>query len=446
MSPQRGGRQASGKGRGRAAAGRSDEPVARRRALFLFGALFVVLFAVVALSEGLGDPSIPEGDVLLVEDAVGDSGHVSKEEFDHALELAAEGKAVPKPGTKRYEEVKETALTGLVEGIWLEGEAAEMGIEVSDQKVQRQLAKIKKENFPTEAEFQKFLKESKFTEEDIDERVKLELLAQEVQEEINAEPPTPSDSEVEAYYEAAKATQFTKPPSRDIRLIVSKEEEKAEKALTALEEEGNTAGDWNRIAKEFSEDPATKDKGGLQKKVAEGSLEEPLDAKVFAAPEGEFEGPLKAPRGFVVFEVQTSTPETVEPLTKVGGQIKSQLAQQLEQESFTAFVDDFNSKWIARTFCAEDYLSPRCDNYEGDGHPPTAPPSCYEEDPKGGRPEACPAPVFQAVPALPGSVTPLAPQGKPLAQRAHPEGEEKEAPEEPPTGLPGGAEAPPPAE
>ena len=447
MSPQRGGRQASGKGRGRAAAGRSDEPVVRRRGLILFGALFVVLFAVVAISEGLGDPSIPEGDVILVEDAPGDIGHVSKEEFDHAIELAAAGekKSVPKPDTKLYEELKETALTGLVEEIWLEGEATDMGIEVSEQKVQRQFQKIKKESFPTEAAFQKFLKESKFTQEDIDKRVKLELLAQEVQESINEDPPTPSDSEVENYYEAAKATQFTKPPSRDIRLIVNKEEEKAEKALAALEDEGNTAGDWNRIAKEFSEDPATKDKGGLQKEIAEGTLEEPLDAKVFEAPEGEFEGPLKAPRGFVVFEVQTSTPETVEPLSKVGGQIKSQLAQQLEQENFTAFVDDFNSKWVARTFCAEDYLTPRCANYESDGHPQSAPPSCYEEDPKGGRPEACPAPVFQAVPALPGSVTPLAPQGKPLAQRPHPAGEEK-APEEPPAGLPGGAEVPPPTE
>jgi parvulin-like peptidyl-prolyl isomerase len=411
--------------------------------VLLFGALFVALFAIVAISEGLGDPSIPEGDVIVVEDAAGDSGNVSKEEFDHAIELAAAGeqKEVPKPGTKEYEELKETALTGLVEGIWLEGEAAEMGIEVTPEKIQREFQKIKKENFPTQAEFKKFLKESKFTQEDLDERVKLQILAQEVQEKINEDPPTPSDDEVEAYYEAAKATQFTKPPSRDIRLIVNKEEEKAEKALDQLEE-GRTAGDWSRTAKEFSEDPATKDKGGLQKGIAEGSLEPPLEAAVFGALEGQLEGPVKAPRGFVVFEVQSANEETVEPLKAVGGQIKSQLAQQLEQQSFAAFVDDFNAKWLARTFCAEDYLTPRCANYKSDGHPQTAPPSCYEADPKGGRPEACPAPVFQAVPAQPGSVTPLAPQGNPLAQRPRPPGEEK-APEEPPGGLPGGAVPPP---
>jgi parvulin-like peptidyl-prolyl isomerase len=407
----------------------------------------VALFAIVAISEGVGDPSVPEGDVILVEDAPGDSGHVSKAEFDHALEIAAAGeqKPAPKPGTKQYDELKETALTGLVEEIWLEGEAEEMGIEVTPQKIQREFQKIKQENFPTEAEFKKFLKESKFTQEDIDNRVKLQIIAQEVQEEVNEEPPTPSDDEVEAYYEAAKSAQFTKPPSLDIRLIVNKEEEKAEKALAKLEE-GNTAGDWNRIAKEFSDDAATLSKGGLQKNVAAGTLEEPLGAKAFEAPEGQLEGPLKAPRGFVVFEVQKKNDETVEPLSKVAGGIQSQLAQQLEQENFTAFVDDFNVKWVSRTFCAEDYVTPRCANYKGDGHPPTAPAACYEAEPQGGRPEACPAPVFQAVPVVPGSVTPLAPQGEPLAQRPHPPGEEK-PPAEPPGGAPpGGGAVPPPAE
>jgi parvulin-like peptidyl-prolyl isomerase len=412
--------------------------------LLIFGVLFVALFAIVAVSQGLGDPDVPEGDVLLIEDAPEGRGNVSKEDFDHALEIAAAGeqKEVPKPGTKQYEELKETALTGLVEEIWLEGQAEEMGIEVSPEKVQSQFEKIKKENFPTKAQFQKFLEESKFTQEDIDQRVKLQILAEEVQQAVNSDPPTPSDKEIENYYEAAKATQFTKPPSRDIRLIVNKEEEKAEKALASLEE-GNTAGDWSRVAKEFSEDATTKDKGGLQKKVTEGTLEEPLGAEVFDAPEGQLVGPLKAPRGFVVFEVQSAAEETVEPLSKVSGQISSQLGQQLEQEKFSGFVEDFNARWVARTFCADDYLSPRCANYESDGRPATAPPSCYEEDPKGGRPEACPAPVFQMVPAVPGSVTPLAPQGEPKAQRPHPPGEEK-APEAPPTGLPGGGAVPPP--
>ncbi len=407
----------------------------------------MVLFAVVTISEGLGDPSVPSGDVMVVEDAPGDSGTVSQADFDHALELAAAQagqKKVPKPGDPKYEEAKEAALTGLIESIWLEGEAEEMGITVTPEEIDKEFAKIKKENFPKEAEYQQFLKESKFTPEDLDDRVKLQMLSTQIQERLQADPPEPSGDEIEAYYEAAKQTQFTKPPSRDVRLIVNKDEAKAKEALSQLEA-GVTAKDWNKAAKEFSEDPS-KGKGGLQQGVGEGTLEEPLNAAVFNAPEGALEGPVKAPRGYTVFEVQNSSDETVQELSAVEGQIKTQLGQQLEQEEFNAFVSDFNDKWVSRTFCADDYVIERCANFESSGRPSSAPPACYEEDPEGGRPEACPAPVFQLVPAAPGSVTPLAPQGNPLAQRPHPAGEGEAAPAPEPGGVPGAGAAPPPTE
>ena len=448
MSPDRGGRKASGKGGGRSASKRPAGPAAvRRLGLLIFGIAFVALFAIVAISEGIGDPSVPDDAVILVEDAPGDSGEIDKAELDHALVVtAAQGgqKKIPKPGTKQYEELREAATSSLVESVWIEGQAAEMGITATDQEVEKEFKKLKKENFPKEAEYQAFLKESKFTQEDVDKRVKLQILSTEVQEELKEDPPTPSESEVENYYEAAKATQFTQPASRDIRLIVNKDGQKAEQALTQLEA-GNTAKDWAKAAKAFSEDAATKAKGGLQKAVAEGSLEEPLDAAVFGAADGQLEGPLKSPRGFTIFEVQKSSPETVQELQAVEGQIKSQLGQQLEQEDFNAFVSDFNDRWVSRTFCAPDYLTERCSNFEGDGHPSTAPPACYEAEPDGGPPEACPAPVFQLVPAQPGSITPLAPQGNPLAQRPVPAGGGDAAPEEP-AGAPGAGAVPPPSE
>ena len=449
MSPDRGGRKASGKGGGRSASKRPARPegpvAARRLGLLIFGVAFVALFAVVAISEGIGDPSIPDDAIILVEDAPGDSGEISKAEFDHALVLTAAqgGQKVPKPGTKQYEELEEAATSSLVESAWLEGQAEEMGITASDQKVEKEFKKLKQENFPKKAEYQEFLKEAKFTQEDVNERVKLQILSTEIQEKLKEDPPIPSDDEIEDYYEAAKATQFTQPPSRDVRLIVNKDRQKAEQALAQLEK-ANTAKDWAKAAKQFSEDAATKDKGGLQNAVAEGTLEEPVDAAVFAGVEGQLEGPLKSPKGFTIFEVQNSSPETVQELKAVEGQIKSQLAQQLEQEDFNVFVSDFNDRWLSRTFCASGYVTERCSNYESDGHPSTAPPACYEAEPKGGRPEACPAPVFQLVPAQPGTVTPLAPQGNPLAQRPVPAGGGDAAPEEPGAGaVPPPSEAPP---
>lgn len=453
MSPDQGRRRTSGKGKG-APAAPSDPMAARRRAVLVFAVLFAALFLIVAIADGVGHPSVPSGDVVLVQDAPGDSGEVSKADFERALEQAAAQagqKKVPKPGEKQYEELKETALKSMIiEPIWIEGLAAEEGISVSDKEVEAEFKKLKQENFKTEAEYEKFLKEASYTREDVLRRVKLQKLTEQLTKQLKENAPQPSKGEIESYYEAAKAAQFTKKASRDIRVVVNKDKKKAEEALAALSKD-DTAKNWEKVAKKLSEDATTKESGGLKRAVTEESLEEPLAAAVFNTPESQVEGPVKTEQGYTVFEIENSTPEEVQELKAVESQIKSTLAQRAEQEYFTAFVADFKDKWRNRTFCAAGYVNESCANFKSSGHPSTAPEGCYEANPKGGLPETgCPAPVFQLIPALPGSVTPLEPTGKLLAQRPRPaglkeEGEEGEATGElPPGAVPPPAEAPPP--
>lgn len=442
MSPDQGRRGTSGKGRVESGRGPA---AARRLGLVVFGVGLIALFAIVAIAEGLGDPSVPSGDAALVEDVPGDVGKVSEADFEHELELVAirEGeKKAPKPGDPKYDELAKTAMNTIFESIWVQGVADQWGIEVTDQELAKELKKVKDESFKSEAEFNKFVKDAGYTPADIEERVRLQVLSAQLQEELKERAPTPSEREIEAYYEAAKSTQFTQKPSRDIRLIVNKDRKKADEALAAVSKD-NSAANWKKVAKEFSEDPTTKGNGGEQKGLQEGVLEEPLNEAVFSTGEGIVEGPIKAPRGYTVFEVLTSTPESVQELKAVESQIESTLAQRLEQEYFTGFVASFNAEWSERTFCNPDFLlTERCNNFEASGHPATAPAGCYEADPKGGVPEACPAPVAQLIPALPGTVTPLEPKGKPLAQRPRPLGEPGAAGEEAPVGLPEGAVPP----
>jgi parvulin-like peptidyl-prolyl isomerase len=408
---------------------------ARRLGLLVFGVAFVVLFAVVAISVGVGHPSVPEGDAAVVEDTPGDIGKISIAKVEHAIELAAaQGgeKTTPKPGDPKYDEAKETAVNSILEGIWIQGLSSQWGIEVSEKELAAEVEKVKKESFESEAEFQKFVKESHYTPADVNEKVLLQTLSKELQEQLKEKVPTPSQSEVKAYYEAAKDTQFTQKPSRDVRLIVNKDRKKAEEAKEALAKD-NSAKNWATVAKKYSEDPATKESGGLKKGLQEGVTEEPLDAAIFSTPEGQVEGPINAQGAYNVFEVVNSTPESVQELKTVESQIQSTLAQRAEQEYFTNFVAGFQTEWTQRSFCAAEFTTERCANYKGSGHATTAPEGCYEANPKGGLPEACPAPVAQLVPALPGTVTPLEPKGKPLAQRPIPKAEADEEA----TGVPG---------
>jgi foldase protein PrsA len=400
----------------------------RRLGLLVFGVAFVLLFAIVAIAEGIGHPSVPSGDVALVEDAPGDTGEVTMAEFEHALEQAAaqaQVKAVPKPGDPQYDELKETAMGSLFESVWLQGLADEMGVSVTDKEIAAELRKLKKQNFKNEAEYKKFLKEAKYTQADVDERVKLQILSTEVQKLLADNVPKPSSGEIEDYYEAAKDTQFTQPASRDIRLVQNKSKKKVEAAKKLLEED-DSAASWKKAAKKYSTDPTSKENGGERSGVTEGTLEEPLDADVFGAKEDQLTGPVKTKQGYAIFEVESSSPESTQELKEVESQIQSQLDQRAQQEYFSAFVANFSAQWSARTFCADGYVIERCANAESAAHPAAAPPACYEANPEGGLPEACPAPVFQLVPALPGSVSPLEPRGKPLPQRPRPVEEEGE--------------------
>ena len=54
---------------------------------------------------------------------------------------------------------------------------------------------------------------------------------------------------------------------------------------------------------------------------------------------------------------------------------------------FAQFVANYSSKWQSRTFCASGYVIERCANFKGSGHSASAPPTCYEANPKGGRPK-----------------------------------------------------------
>jgi parvulin-like peptidyl-prolyl isomerase len=411
----------------------------QRFALLVFAALLVLLFLIFAIAQGIGNPSVPSGAVAIVEDAPEGLGTVTEEQFEHALEqaaAAAQVKPVPKPGDKKYDELKETALGEVFDAIWVQGQAEEMGFTVTQEEVEKELEKLKKQTFKTEKQYTDFLKEAHFNQADVDQRVTIQILTGKIQEAVTESGQVPSSSEIEDYYEAAKSTQFTTPEGRDVRIVKNKDKSKVEAAKAQLEKDDSTQS-WSKVAKKYSTDPTTKNSGGLQTNVTEGQIPEPLGGAIFAAGQGEVEGPLKEAQGYVVFEVMKIAKEKVQSLEEAKSQISTQLAEQAQQKEFARFIRSYGSRWKSRTFCAADFTIERCANFKDSSRSPEANPACYEANPKGGPPEACPAPVPQVKPARPGTVNPLTPEGQRLAQRPRPSILEPALPEgAPPTGAP----------
>jgi len=156
-------------------------------------------------------------------------------------------------------------------------------------------------------------------------------------------------------------------------VIVNKDEEKAQQALSELEADDSDES-WELLAKELSEDQASKDRGGLLEGVVEGQSDPTFEEEVFAAPEGELVGPFETERGFYVIQVESATEAEATPLAEVSDQIRQQLVATRQQEVAQEFQTDFIAKWTDRTVCADGYVIVRCSNAPPPASPEGAPP------------------------------------------------------------------------
>jgi parvulin-like peptidyl-prolyl isomerase len=434
----RGGPKKSGAPQGK----RGGSNRAQRVGLVLFAVVFVVLFVVFAVAQGLGAPSVPSGDIAKVTNVRSEKGEFSKADYERSIaqQEAQQGlKKPPKAGSKKAEELHKSAVGELLNGAWIFGEGEELGIKVTQKEVETELAKIKKESFKTEKAFQEFMKESHFTEEDVTSKIELQILSTKIEEKIKKEVPPPSESELEAYYEAEKATQFTKKPTRDVRVIVNENKAEVEAAQKALEAD-NSEASWKKVTKKYS--PTTAAQAGLQKEIAEEFLTEPLKKDIFKSATGELIGPVKQEKNYLLLEVVKLHPEKVQSFEEVKTTIEGTQKAEKESKYFEEWVAGFQSKWITRSFCASGYVMESCANYKGTGHPAEAPAACYEANPKKPAKE-CPAPVVQNKPAMPGSMSSKTPEGERLVQRPRPEGSGKAKGKEGAEAVPGaeGAES-----
>ena len=420
---------------------------ARKIGLIGFGALLVLLFAGFAITGGIGSPSIPDGDVALVEDVPDDLGNISKKDYDVAFRQAwkrAGLQSAPAEDDAQFEQIREAAMNDLLDQAWLTGEASELGVTASDREVENQFRSIRDDQFPNEAAYEKFLKDSGFTNQQVLERVKLQVLSTKIEEKIRDDVPPPSDSEIEAAYEES-IDAFTTPESRDILLIVTSDKKSTDAVEKALAEDDSDKS-FRELAREYSVNPS-KSQGG--KTVAsEGTFPDPAGPAIMEAEEGQTGGPVAVDKENYFFKVTKINPEETQELSEVEEQIKQQQLPTKQQEALSAFVSDYNTKWRSRTFCAEDYVVQRCRNFKGDGRNPAADPACFEDDagdPDREQPLSCPAAVTANAPVAPGGEA-AGGQTSPLGgvaltappQRPIPPGGKASAP----TGIPAGGEVP----
>jgi foldase protein PrsA len=427
-----------------------------------------LLAASALLVAGCGD-DVPAGSVAKVGDT-----EIKKATFDHWLQAAARQQAQGQPGQpaqqvsvpdppnftnciaakkkstptpqgaappqddqlksqckQEYDGLKEQTMQFLISAEWLQQEAKKRGVDATPQEVKQTFDEQKKQAFPKEKDYQRFLKESGRTEADLLFQVKLSVLTNQLQAKVVEGKGEPSQDEISKYYDENKE-RFSTPESRDLLVVLTKKEDDAKKALVELKK----GTPWKDVVKKYSEDTASKSQGGKLPGVTKGTQEKAFDEAIFKAPKGQVQGPVKTQFGFYVFQVEKVTAATQQTLQQASDTIKNLLKSQAQQKALQDFVDDFQKRYREDTVCADDFKTSQCDNGP---KPPDEQQQQQQNQPQGqpptkgsGNPAAPTAPV-PGVPGQPGQV----PQGGAPPQGAPPQGAPPQG--APPQGGAGGA-------
>jgi foldase protein PrsA len=285
-----------------------------------------------------------------------------------------------------YETLRTQVMQFLIQAEWVQQEAEKQDVKVTDAQIEKSLEDQKKQAFPNEKAYKQYLEQSGLTEEDVLFRVKLDELQRKLTQKITEDATKVTDQDIEEYYEKNKK-RFAQPERRDLRVVLTKTEAKAEEAKNALED-----GDsFKQVAKQYSIDEASKAQGGKLPAITKGQQEKAFDEAIFSADKGELVGPVKTQFGWYVFEVDKITEASQQTLEQSKETIRNLLRSQGQQKALDDWIKNFREEYKDETSCADDFRIAECSNAPKE-ETDTGPASGGNP---GGTPQPAPAPTPQ---------------------------------------------------
>jgi foldase protein PrsA len=246
------------------------------------------------------------------------NGHaISRSDFDAKLESSQVARGV---------------LQQMVQEQLLDQYATAHGLTVSSDELAKKEDQIKA-SFPA-GSWDDMLKARNLTEADVQNLLRENILLDKaVGGNIHV-----SDAEVQAYFNKNHAAYDTQPQVKARHILVANLET-ANKVEAALK----SGGDFAALAKQYSIDPGTKDKGGDLGFFRKGSMVPQFEAYAFSAPIGQISPPIKSPYGYHIIQVEARQPGEKATLANSRDKIVDTLRQQQEAPLMQPFIANLTS-------------------------------------------------------------------------------------------------------
>jgi foldase protein PrsA len=212
--------------------------------------------------------------------------------------------------------------------------AKQNNIVVSDDEIAKKEDDLKA-NFPN-GSWDEMLKSRGLDEA----QVKTALREQIILDKALANQVTITPAQISQYFQKNHAA-FDKPEQVQARHILVADLATANKVKAQLKPDGSNFAD---LAKQYSTDPGSKEKGGELGLFRRGQMVPSFDAAAFSMPVGAISAPVKSPFGYHIIQVEAHQPGTKATLANSTDKITAMLRQQQEAPLIQPFLQSLQTK------------------------------------------------------------------------------------------------------
>jgi foldase protein PrsA len=242
---------------------------------------------------------------------------ISRADFDKKLEASPAGKQ---------------QLQQLVQQALVEQYAKTNNITASDDEVKKQEDDIKSKYPP--GQFEAILKQQGLTEDDVHSILRQKVIIEKaVAPQIKI-----SDADIKAYFDK-NHTMLDKPEQVRARHILVADLKTANEVEAKLK----AGAKFEDLAKQYSTDPASKDKGGELGFFGKGQMVQSFQDAAFGGAVGSISAPVKSPFGYHIINVEEKKPAIKATLASAHDQIKETLTQQQQQQQIPLFLNNLRN-------------------------------------------------------------------------------------------------------
>ncbi len=278
---------------------------------------------------------------------------------------------------ERVTDIKKRVLDQMIDDRLLVDEAKKKNVRVSQLEVDDGVKKVRT-RFATEAEFNKELEKEAMTNEEFRKHIQEQLSTIKlIDQEVKAKVPPPSEDETKALFDTLQAIQKDKPipgnhtateieelkalakaaerrfaervRARHILLRVppgasTTAKEEAIKKLKDVQARVKKGEDFAELARKYSEDPGSKERGGDLGYFSRGDMVPAFDKAAFTLGVGQTSEIITTDFGYHVIQVLEKKAASRMSYDEVKDDLREYLFQQRGAKRFESYVKELRSK------------------------------------------------------------------------------------------------------